>query len=671
MSFRHLLVLSIFSTFLSMPVFSHSVDKGLMHFPETNGTRDEVVKMTGNWQFYYGKHLTSSEMERLSHEEQYYLASPSNWGKLQRQRENTPVFGIATYYMKIVVDTSLMHQLKDYAFRVGDVSTAYRMFVNGTPVMETGVASQTEKGFKPGYYPHVGYVHSEDDTLRVIIHVSNFFYPHYSGISRPILFGLEKTIEREQLLITAVSIFLICIFGILFIFELLVYSFYPREKSHLLVSLLSLIFLIKMLLDKDMTIFHFFPNFSFEIGYRIWLLCLLAVPIMFTLIRQWFPSEMHRSATLLTHIAYGLIGLAIILLPLPFVLQNIMPVIFLSILCVTYLYGVVAHAMYKKRAYATIHFVSFTIAVACIVYDLVTITNPNKVSFISQLGICLYLLVLTFIILIRFIRAHQLSLNLSKELETANQNLEIMVQKRTMELQLTNTKLEQVNHQKNFLLASTTHDLKNSFNILINCSEILVEDETLTEEQRAYSKLIQEATNNGYRVLENILSWSKLQITEHDGTSIIRDCRIILNNEITAFHNQLEKKALKVQLQVEEKLPFFCDEEQFYSIIRNLLSNAIKFSLPGNTITISSKLVDRQVEFRVHDQGIGMDPHTVETLFDNTIDNKRRGTAGESGTGLGLIIVKELVEGNNGTIRCISEPGMGTEFIVRFPRPID
>lgn len=671
MSFRHLLVLSIFSTFLSMPVFSHSVDKGLTHFPETNGTGDEVVKLTGNWQFYYGKHLTASEMERLDHDEKQYLTSPSNWGKLQRQGVNTPIFGIATYYMKIVVDTSLMRRSRDYAIRVGDVSTAYRLFVNDIQVMQTGRATQTEKGFKPGYYPHVGVVHTKDDTLRVIIHVSNFFYPHFSGISRPILFGQEKTIEREQLLLAAFSIFLICIFGILFLFELIVYLYYPREKSHLLVSLLSLIFLIKMLLDKDMTVFHLFPNFSFELGYRLWLLCLLAIPLMFTLIKQWFPAEINRWATLVVHTLYGLIGLAIIALPLPFVLQHFLPVIYFSILCVAYLFTVVVRAIMNMRSYSMIHFISFSIAVACVLYDLITITDPNKVSFISQMGISLYLITLSSIILIRFIRAHKLSLKLTEELETANQNLEMMVQKRTQELQLTNTKLEQVNHQKNFLLASTTHDLKNSFNILINCSDILMEDETLTQDQKAYAKLIQEATNNGYRVLENILSWSKLQITEHNDTSIIRDCSVILNNEITAFHNQLEKKALKVQLQVEENLPFFCDEEQFYSIFRNLLSNAIKFSLPGNSITISSKLVDRQVEFRVQDHGIGMDPRTVKTLFDNTIDNKRRGTAGESGTGLGLIIVKELVEGNNGTIRCISEPGMGTEFIVRFPRPIE
>jgi len=77
------------------------------------------------------------------------------------------------------------------------------------------------------------------------------------------------------------------------------------------------------------------------------------------------------------------------------------------------------------------------------------------------------------------------------------------------------------------------------------------------------------------------------------------------------------------------------------------------------------------VEIRIHDNGIGMEPGMVETLFDNTMDNKRLGTSGENGSGLGMIIVKELVESNKGSITCISEPGKGTDFMVRFPRIIE
>jgi len=630
-----------------------------------------VMKLAGPWQFYYGKHLSAFEMEHLRGDEKYYISAPSNWKNLKRHGENTPAIGIATYFLKIIIDSSYSVLPRCFAFRIGDITSAYTMYVNDLPVMSAGIASPTDSSFMPGYYPHVGFIHSYDDTLNVVIHVSNFFYPHFSGISRPIIFGPEKEISRFQLHTTALSIFLMCIFGILFFFELMVFIANPKERSHLMVSLLALIFLVKMLLDNEMTIFHFFPDFNYYLGYHFWLLTLLTIPILYSLIKLSFPNEMHRLATLVVHIIYGLFGVAVLILPLPFLVEHLFFVIYFSITSILYLLYVITRALINKRRYALAHFLSFCVASACLLYDLIMVTEPNKINFISQIGISIYLMTQTCIILLRFVQAHALSLKLTMELEAANLSLEDTVKKRTMELELTNSKLEKINNQKNFMLATTTHDLKNSFNILLNCTEIMSDDKTLTGDQQLYAGMIREASLNGFRVLENILSWARMQITDYTGTNVIRDLRGLAVLEIDTFKYPLKDKKLHVKVEVDNNLLFFCDKEQIYSICRNLLSNAIKFSREGSEIIISNKVVDNKVEIRFHDDGIGMEAHMVETLFENTIDNKRSGTSGESGSGLGLIIVKELVESNNGSISCISEPGKGTDFIVRFPRIIE
>ena len=668
MTFRHLIVFLLFSTLLINRGFSQIVEKGFVHFPEKGLVENEAMKLTGTWQFYYGKHLSATEMEHLRPEDKDYLQAPSNWMNLKRHGKNTPAFGIATYYLVIVVDTNLIKQAREYAFRVGDITSAYTMYVNGVPLMRVGNASPIQRDFKPGYFPHTGLIHTNEDTLRVIVHVSNFFYPHFSGISRPILFGQEKEVSRLQLQTTALSIFLMCIFGILFFFELMVFIANCKERSHLMVSLLSFIILVKMLLDNEMTIFHFFPSFNFYIGYRIWMLTLMTIPILFSLIKLSFPNEMHRCATKIVYVIYGIIGLAILVLPLPFLLENLKAVIYFSGTSVLYLLYVMTCALIHQRRYSLAHFLSFSVACACLLYDFIMVAHPNRVNFISQIGISVYLMTQTSIILLRFIQAHKLSLNLTKELEATNLSLEATVEKRTLELQQTNSKLQQINNQKNFMLATTTHDLKNSFNILLNCSEILFDDKELTEEQRLYTGMIREASRNGYRVLQNILSWARMQITDYSGTNVIRDLRGLAVMEVDTFKNQLKDKNVHVHVEVDNNLLFVCDDEQIYSICRNLLSNAIKFSQPGGEITFSNKLVEDTVEIRIHDQGVGMGPQMLATLFDNTIDNKRRGTSGESGSGLGLIIVKELVESNKGSISCISELGKGTDFILRFPR---
>ncbi len=671
MSFYRLIVFLLFGTLLLNPIFSQTVEKGLVHFNNSGLTNHEVLKLTGPWQFYYGKHLSATEMENLPSVDTYFLNAPSNWKHLKRHGINTPVIGIATYYIRIVVDTNLIKAPRDYAFKVGDITSAYTMYVNGIQVMSTGNATTGIKGFKAGYFPHTGSIHSDKDTLKVIIHASNYFYPYFSGISRPILFGQEKEVNRFQIHTTVLSIFLMCIFGILFFFELMVFIANTKERSHLMVSLMAFIILVKMLLDNELTIFHFFPDFNYYLGYRFWMLTLLTIPILYSLIKISFPDEMHRLATLVVHIIYGVIAFAVLILPLPFLLDSLMGLIYFSISSFGYLLYVMIRAVINKRKYALAHFFSFNIAMICVVYDLIVITDPNKVNFISQIGISLYLMTQTSIILLRFIRAHKLTLKLTTELEEANQGLEDMVEKRTQELQLTNSKLEKINNQKNFMLASTTHDLKNSFNILLNCSEILNDDKTLTKEQQLYSGMIRDASRNGYRVLQNILSWARMQITDYSGVNVIRDLRGLAVMEVNTFKTQLKDKNVHARVEVDNNLLFICDEEQLYSICRNLLSNAIKFSQIGGLIVLSNKLVDNWVEIRIHDDGVGIEASLLESLFDITIDSKRRGTSGESGSGLGLIIVKELVESNKGTITCLSEPGKGTDFIVRFPHLVE
>lgn len=668
MTFRQLFVLLICALLYLRPAFSQNDEKGTVHFPELGKTSKEVMKLNGDWQFYYGKHLTASEMEQLGPEDKHYLTPPLNWKNLNLGGKKIPAFGIATFYLKIVLDSNRVHDPFDYAFRTVDISTAYKMFVNGSPIMSTGLATPTDEGFKPGFYPHIGFYHTRKDTLNVIIQVSNFLNPHFSGISKPILFGFEKQLSRSHLSSTALNILLMCIFGVLFFFEMLVFIALPKEKSHLLVALLALILLVKMLLDGEMPIYHFFPDFSYYIGFRFWMITLFCIPVMYSLINENFPKEIPKKVIIFVHTAFTIYGLLVIALPLSLSLTLVLPAIYFSIICLFYLMVMVTLATIRKRKFAFAHFLSFLFVFSCLMYDLVMIDNPNKVYFMPQIGFAVYLIFQTSIIVFRFVKAHQLSIKLTGELELSNQRLEETVNQRTHELIQTNLELEKVNRQKNFMLATTTHDLKNSFNILMNCSEFLAEEKDMTEHQQTYVSLIQEATRNGYRVLENILSWARMQMTENEGTNVIRDFHGMVVMEIDSFQKQLEEKSLQVLVEVDNTLHFVCDDEQLYSIGRNLLSNAIKFSHPGGTITISNRLVGDYVECLVHDNGLGMNAQMVETLFDNTIDKKRRGTAGESGSGLGLIIVKELVESNSGTITCLSELGKGTDFIVRFPR---
>lgn len=102
-------------------------------------------------------------------------------------------------------------------------------------------------------------------------------------------------------------------------------------------------------------------------------------------------------------------------------------------------------------------------------------------------------------------------------------------------------------------------------------------------------------------------------------------------------------------------------------VIGNIFNNAVKFSNRNGHIQIYSISNNDNIEIHISDDGVGMDENTIKNLFNISETNSSKGTAGEKGTGLGLIICKELIEMNNGDIIVNSKPGKGSDFSIVLP----
>jgi len=648
--------------------FSQSVQKGIATFPDTTIKNPSNLNLSGEWQFHYGGFLSAQEMRALKPSEKYYVKVPSNWADSNTNGKKWPVFGAGTYYLRIVLDTASLGAIRSFAFYVGDITTAYKIYVNGQLVMKLGKTSTSAAGSQPMFCPQLGTFCSNQDTLNVIMHVSNYFYPHFSGVSRSILFGREDTIRTTVLFRRAMSVFLLSIYAILFLFQLLVYLTNRKEKSHLMIALLSVFFYCNLMLNGELTIFHYFTHFSYFTGYRIWLSTLCVAPLAFGLIRNAFPNELKSWVLKASSVLYGLIFVLLFTLDLDFILEHLYMVILLTGICILYLLYVLVMAVINKRKTSVIHLISFFILLATFLKDLLFVAKPDSIGFISPFGVCLYMLIQSSLAWFKFASAHRLTNELKGQLEIANHHLEEIVSQRTMELQKSNERLEKVNKQKDFLITSITHDLKNSFNVLINFSKIMKEEPNLDTEQKSIVEMINDSARKGYRVLENILSWAKIQVTNYAEATLIENLSDLVEKNLAHFSEAIQKKELKITMRINDEWLFHCHEGQLDSILRNLISNAVKFSKHGGTVMVSNQASDHSVQIVVHDEGIGMPTEMCSTIFDITINQKRPGTSGEEGTGLGLLIVKELTESNHGHISCSSTPSTGTDFIVEFPR---
>ncbi len=258
-------------------------------------------------------------------------------------------------------------------------------------------------------------------------------------------------------------------------------------------------------------------------------------------------------------------------------------------------------------------------------------------------------------------------INYTKQLQ-ANKNL---LEERARELAHLNAQLadsekmlKELNSSKDKLFSIIAHDLKSPFQPLIGLSEILIEEyDSLTQEER--DRFIRELNNtikNQYKLVENLLDWSRIQT----GRMEFLPEKINLADSVDSNISLLSQNALIKNIELINQVPndifVIADLNMLQSVIQNLVSNAIKFTKPNGKVTISSQTRKNDIEISIADNGVGMLQEVKENLFKIDKHQSTLGTAQEKGTGLGLIICKELVEKNGGKIWVESEINKGSKF---------
>ena len=260
---------------------------------------------------------------------------------------------------------------------------------------------------------------------------------------------------------------------------------------------------------------------------------------------------------------------------------------------------------------------------------------------------------------------------LNRQLEEFNATLEQQVKERTAELEAQKVELAEINASKDKFFSIISHDLRSPFNALLGFAQLLSENlgrYTLEETQQKVDR-IRTAAERLFALLENLLTWSRIQrgALEHNP-------EMILLGEIAAdivdlFTPNAEQKNITFRNCVAADLTAYADHSMVNTVIRNLMSNALKFTPKDGTITLSVQNAhERVLEIAVSDTGVGMSPEVMAKLLRIDTTHTSVGTAGEIGTGLGLILCKELVEKNGGRIWVESVVGVGTTFKFTLPK---
>ncbi len=235
--------------------------------------------------------------------------------------------------------------------------------------------------------------------------------------------------------------------------------------------------------------------------------------------------------------------------------------------------------------------------------------------------------------------------------------------------QRSNRKLMQVNATKDQLFSIIGHDLKGPLNSLSSFVSLLINhlEQLSKEEIRMLALDLDKSLKNLYALLENLLEWSRSQSGNSDYPPEVFDLHKLVEENLALLNSQVEHKGLKFQDETTDGILVNAHRNSMNAVVRNLISNAIKFTPSGGTITVLARPQGIHWCIIVADTGVGMSQEIKQKLF--KIGNKHTslGTAQEKGTGLGLVLCKEFVEKNGGTIEVESTEGGGSIFTFTVP----
>lgn len=274
--------------------------------------------------------------------------------------------------------------------------------------------------------------------------------------------------------------------------------------------------------------------------------------------------------------------------------------------------------------------------------------------------------------------------NLTEKLDTQNKALNYMeelesskflLEQKANELAKLNVKLlesesalKQSNQNKDKFFSIISHDLRNPLHALLSATELLADEvESLEQDEIVlFATSINKSAKNMFSLIENLLQWSRIQLGKLKPVFSKVNLYETASQNINYLSGAAQAKNITLKNELERKFYVLADPNMLNSIIQNLISNSIKFTNSGGEVKIGARVSSNDVTIIVADTGIGMDREDLENLFKLQNLTSRQGTANEKGTGLGLIICKELIDINKGEIWAESEPGKGSTFYIKL-----
>ncbi len=607
------------------------VQNGLLDLRDYHLKTKQTLTLEGEWNFYPNKLV-----------ETFQEPHPKQFRNLSKHVSEDPSVQFGTYHIRVIMDESTdLGNLVSIA--IPSTKTASALFVNGKLIDQSGHVATDATDHHGKGNAYVSTIAVDSSTIDIMLQVSNFDTSKGIYVGTPVKFGTAKAMAKSKSFEDVLILGLVVILLLHSIYCLLIYLFISRKHIILFFAIGFLFPAIDELLTYNSSLLewlHFNYAWSFKFKELVYLgAALFLVQIMKNLLKNAMEYKRFHWFTVL----YGICALLIITLPLNLLIEINM------LFFILYFASFIAVIPLTLKEFLKYKDESFFLAL--IIVGLISGLLWGLIKAFSGIQIPFY----PFDYLFAFLG---FAIFWFKRFYRQNEQVIELVHK-----------LKQADKKKDEFLANTSHELRNPLHGIINIAQTILDDktETLTDRNKENLQLLVRVGKQMNFTLNDILDITRLKEQRIHLHKEKLDLHTVTMGVMDMVRFMTDGKKLNVHHNIPTTFPKVdADENRLIQILFNLLHNAVKFTNKGS-ITMSATHQKNVATITITDTGIGMNEEMQQRVFEAYNQENTSPIATSSGIGLGLSIVKQLVELHGGTISVESQPDAGSIFSFTIP----
>ncbi|WP_020616176.1 ATP-binding protein [Paenibacillus daejeonensis] len=613
--------------------------QGFLDLGESDLWSKGPFSLDGEWLFYPNQLLSREDINHSREDVVQVVTVPGSW---DQAFPSSGSYGYGTYRLLVLLDSSL----EEISLWNSKIQSSVEIEINGQLVLTLGKTEAIQEKYTPERQAFtVPYALQGATELDILIRVANFDDPYSGGITRSIYLGSSESVAQESgisLDLQKTTFILLLLHAI---YAFILFCFHTKQRALFYFSMLSLFAALLIATDHDVILSSWLPfNFTWliklkTISYVLFSCFLLAIA------RNLIHANPRSVIYFLYRLAISLFILFVLFVPIEFVyaavhyrLSDLLYI--LPMITALYLFMKMALERHKDAMYLLI---AASSAISSAVWGIIHGLTGSSNYMYYPIDIIAAIVALSAYWIKQYFR-------------------------NVMEIRELNQKLQSEIRHKDQFLANTAHELRTPLHGMISIAHQASEDVKSDKTERQQERM-QDIVRIGRRMsqlVEDLLDMVRL-----------RESRIILNKEhvslqavisgvIDMLSFMIEGKDVQLTSTLQDQeLEIHADERRLVQILYNLVDNAIKFT-PKGQITVSGERNGDHIIVTVLDTGIGMREFLLEHIFE-PYEQGSDEIRTSRGLGLGLSIVKQLVELHGGEIQAASSPGAGTSIQLMFP----